>query len=50
MIRDALREMANWYIEEGQALPKPNPKAKDRKATFSEAVQLEIKVRQPVPA
>jgi predicted RNase H-like HicB family nuclease len=50
MVRDALREVANWRIEEGVALPKPKPKAKDRKAIFSVIIQLEVRVRQAVRA
>src|SRR5271156_1952764 len=29
MVKDALQLMAECYLEEGQSLPKPNPKAKD---------------------
>ena len=50
MLRDALREMAAWALEEGDALPKPNPKAKDRKAVFSETMKLALQIRTGVPA
>jgi predicted RNase H-like HicB family nuclease len=44
MIRDALRLMAECHIQEGQPLPKPNPRARDRRAEFSEAVRLRVRV------
>src|SRR4051794_36228927 len=44
MIRDALRVMAESLIEDGQALPRPNPRAKDKKAVFSEVIPLTIKI------
>jgi predicted RNase H-like HicB family nuclease len=40
MIRDALRSMAAWYLEDGQPLPKPSPRARDRKAAFQETIPL----------
>jgi predicted RNase H-like HicB family nuclease len=40
MIRDALRLMAEWTLEEGQALPRPNPRARDKKAVFTEVIPL----------
>ena len=50
MLRSALREMAAWTVEDGESLPKPNPKLKDRKAVYSETVRLIFQVRQGVPA
>jgi len=44
MIRDALRMMAEWYVEEGQLLPRPNPKARDKKALLVEPVRVRIRV------
>lgn len=40
MLRDALREMALWSLEEGAPLPKPKPKATDRKADLLEPIRL----------
>jgi predicted RNase H-like HicB family nuclease len=40
MIRDALRVMAETLIEDGQGLPRPNPRANDKKAIFSEKIPL----------
>jgi predicted RNase H-like HicB family nuclease len=44
MIRDALRMMAEAHIETGEALPVPNPKAKDKKAIFQEKIPVSIRV------
>lgn len=44
MIRDALRLMAETLIEEGASLPKPNAKAKDRKAIYQEMIPVRIHV------
>jgi hypothetical protein len=38
MIRDALRLMAECALELGESLPRPNPKAKDKKAVFTEII------------
>lgn len=40
MIRDALRMMAETIIEEGEPLPMPNPRAKDKKAIFQEVLPV----------
>jgi predicted RNase H-like HicB family nuclease len=45
MIRDALRLMAECLIERGEPLPKPNPRANDKKAFLVEPVQLKIRVQ-----
>ena len=42
MIADALRCMAEWYLDDGQALPRPNPKARDRKADLVEPICLQM--------
>ncbi|MCI0459771.1 MAG: type II toxin-antitoxin system HicB family antitoxin [Gemmataceae bacterium] len=47
MIRDALKLMAESYLEDGQPLPTPNPKAKDKKAELVEPTRLELRVRAP---
>jgi predicted RNase H-like HicB family nuclease len=44
MIRDALRTMAEWHIEEGEALPRPNPKARNKKADLVEPIRLGIRI------
>ena len=44
MLRDALREMALWSLEEGEPLPRPRPKATDRKADVLEPIRLTIRV------
>jgi predicted RNase H-like HicB family nuclease len=50
MVRSALREMATWNLEEGEALPRPNPKAKDPKAAVLEPLRLLIRVQSGAPA
>lgn len=40
MIRDALRTMADWHMQEGQPLPKPKPRAKDKNAVLIETIRL----------
>jgi predicted RNase H-like HicB family nuclease len=49
MVKDALQLMAECYLEEGQSLPKPNPKAKDPMAKRIEKIRLEVLVHQPGP-
>jgi len=44
MMRDALRGMVHWYINDGDPLPRPNPRAHDRKAELVEPVQMQIRV------
>ncbi len=44
MIRDALRWMAETLLEEGEPLPLPNPRARDKKAVFQEIIPLRIHV------
>lgn len=44
MARDALRLMAECIIEEGKALPKPNPRSRAKRATFSEKIPLKLRV------
>jgi len=40
MIRDALKLMAECTMERGEALPRPNPRARDKKAELVEPVRL----------
>jgi predicted RNase H-like HicB family nuclease len=48
MVRSALEEMAAWYMEEGESFPKPNPRARDRKAVLVEPIRLTARVRSGV--
>ena len=50
MVRDALRMMAQAHLDEGERLPTPNPKAKDRKAIFTEKIPGGIRVPMKVPS
>jgi predicted RNase H-like HicB family nuclease len=50
MIRDGLREMARYVMDQGEALPKPNPRAKDKKAAFQETIPLKFRVLVGVPS
>jgi predicted RNase H-like HicB family nuclease len=45
MLRDALREMAEWALEDGQSLPTPDPKSKDPRAEVVEPVRLTVRIR-----
>jgi hypothetical protein len=44
MIRDALKLMAECYVEDGKPLPRPKLKAKAKKAEYLEPVGLSIRV------
>jgi predicted RNase H-like HicB family nuclease len=43
MIKDALRTMAEWYLEDGKSLPRPNPRAKDKSAELVEPIRLRVR-------
>lgn len=45
MIRDALRLLAETTIEQGNPLPRPNPRARDKKADFTETIPLRIRAQ-----
>lgn len=45
MIRDALRLMAETTIEQGLPLPRPNPRAGDKKADSVETIPLRIRAQ-----
>jgi predicted RNase H-like HicB family nuclease len=45
MIRDALTMMAEWYLEDGKPLPRPNPRARDKKAEVVEPIRLRVRVQ-----
>jgi predicted RNase H-like HicB family nuclease len=44
MIRDGLRGLAEYLVEEGQALPRPDPRAADKTAVFLETIPLRVRV------
>jgi predicted RNase H-like HicB family nuclease len=43
MIRDALRLMAEAILERGEALPRPDPTASDKKAVLIEPIRLGLR-------
>jgi predicted RNase H-like HicB family nuclease len=45
MIKDALCLMAEHRLEQGEPLPRPNPRARDKKAVRIEAISLKIAAR-----
>jgi len=45
MIKDALKLMAEAYLEEGRPLPKPRPRARDKDAIHQEKTALEFHAR-----
>ena len=45
MIKDALCLMAEHRLEQGETLPKPNPRARDKKAMLVETIRLKIRAR-----
>jgi predicted RNase H-like HicB family nuclease len=45
MLGDALREMTEWLLEDGQPLPRPDPMANDAAASVIEPIQLVIRAR-----
>jgi predicted RNase H-like HicB family nuclease len=42
MLGDALREMTEWLLEDGQPVPRPDPNANDASATAIEPIQLDV--------
>jgi predicted RNase H-like HicB family nuclease len=42
MIRDALAGLAEFILEKGEPLPKPNPRARDKTAARQERITLRI--------
>ncbi len=44
MVRDVLKLVAECRLEEGKPLPRPNPRAKSKKAILVEPVYLSIRV------
>ncbi len=45
MLKDALRTMVEWCIEEGRALPRPDPRAQDKSADVLEPIRLHIRAQ-----
>ena len=45
MLNDALREMTEWLLEEGQPLPHPDPTVNDPSADVIEPIRLIIRAR-----
>jgi predicted RNase H-like HicB family nuclease len=45
MVRDALKLMAEVYLEQGKSLPTPNPRARSKKAELVEPVLLGVRVK-----
>lgn len=45
MLHDALREMTEWLLEDGQPLPQPDPTVGDPNADVIEPIRLIIRVR-----
>lgn len=50
MLHDALREMTEWLLEDGQPLPHPNPTVGDPSADIIEPIRLIIRVRSGATA
>lgn len=45
MLADALREMTEWYLEDGLPIPRPDPQATDPPASVLEPISLVIGAR-----
>lgn len=45
MIRDAICLMAEHKLEQGETLPRPNPRARDKKAVLQEVINLKISAK-----
>ncbi len=45
MIRDAVRSMVEWHLEDGKPLPKPNPRVRDKKAVLVEKIRVGVRVQ-----
>jgi len=45
MLQDALQDMTEWLMEEGQPIPKPDPTVADEKADVVEPIRLIIQAR-----
>jgi predicted RNase H-like HicB family nuclease len=45
MIKDALCLMAEHKLEQGESLPRPNPRARDKKADLVEVIHLKVRAQ-----
>jgi len=45
MIKDALCMMAEHKLDQGEALPPPNPRVRDKKAVLVESINLKIRAK-----
>jgi predicted RNase H-like HicB family nuclease len=45
MIKDALCLMAEYKLEQGESLPRPNPRARDKKAALVERIELRARAK-----
>jgi predicted RNase H-like HicB family nuclease len=45
-IKDALQLMVEASLEEGWQLPKPNPRARDKKAVAVEPMRVNVRISQ----
>jgi predicted RNase H-like HicB family nuclease len=45
MLKDALCLMAEHQLEQGKSLPKPNPRARDKKAVLLEPIKLNLQAK-----
>lgn len=50
MLNDALREMTEWLLEDGQPIPHPDPAVSDPKADVIEPIRLIIGARSGAAA
>lgn len=48
MIKDALCMMAEHKLETGKSLPRPNPRARDKRAKLVEPINLRVRVNAGV--
>ena len=44
MIKDALREMVAWYMEDGKPLPLPQRGVKDKQAVLMETIRVTARI------
>lgn len=45
LLQDALREMTEWLLADGQPVPKPDPSIIDKKADVVEPIRLIIRTQ-----
>ena len=45
MIKDALCLMAEHKLEQGETLPKPNPRARDKKAALMDTIRVQVRAK-----